>query len=109
MVHRQDGMPPAVRVAVGVLIAGLALLTAHNWLHMPWPPVLPGSWWNWLYNALEIGAVGLCGARAVVQRRNRAAWSTMTIGIAFFAAADVYYTLAFENVADVPVPSFDDA
>lgn len=53
------------RFGLGALAAGLALLTAHNWLHVAWPPVLPSSWWNWLYNALEIGAVALCAARAL--------------------------------------------
>jgi hypothetical protein len=58
-------MPLMARFGLGALAAGLALLTAHNWLHVAWPPVLPSSWWNWLYNALEIGAVALCAARAL--------------------------------------------
>ena len=32
--------------ALGALAAGLALLFAHNALGMPWPPVLPASWWE---------------------------------------------------------------
>jgi diguanylate cyclase (GGDEF)-like protein len=102
-------MPLAVRVSVGVLIAGLALLTAHNWLHVAWPPVLPGSWWGWLYNALEIGAVALCGARVMARRRNRTAWLAVTIGMAFFAAGDMYYMVVFQHLSNVPFPSIDDA
>jgi diguanylate cyclase (GGDEF)-like protein len=109
MIQRQDGMPRAVRLAVGALVAGLALLTAHNWLHVAWPPVLPSSWWDWLYNALEIGAVGLCGARAVTRRRDRAAWLAVTIGMALFASADMYYTLVWGDASTVPYPSFADA
>jgi two-component system, cell cycle response regulator len=102
-------MPRVVHFAIGVLIAGLALLTAHNWLHMAWPPVLPSSWWDWLYNALELGAVALCGARAVVRRRNRAAWAAVTLGMASFAAADMYYVLVWGDANTVPFPSLADA
>jgi two-component system cell cycle response regulator len=109
MSHRQERTPRAVQWAVGVLVAGLALLTAHNWLHVAWPPVLPSSWWDWLYNALEIGAVALCGARALARRRDRAAWLAVTIGMAFFAAADMYYSLTWGDADVVPFPSLADA
>ncbi|HET6867179.1 MAG TPA: diguanylate cyclase [Solirubrobacteraceae bacterium] len=109
MIHRQDDTPHAVRLAIGALVAGLALLTAHNWLHMAWPPVLPSSWWDWLYNALEIAAAVLCGARAVARRRDRPAWLAVTIGIALFAAADMYYSLAWGDANVVPFPSLADA
>jgi diguanylate cyclase (GGDEF)-like protein len=102
-------MPFAVRISVGVLVAGLALLTAHDVLHVAWPAVLPASWWDWLYNALEIGAAGLCGARAITRRRNRGAWAAVTIGMAFYAAGDMYYSLVFQNASNVPFPSIDDA
>ena len=102
-------MPVAARAAVGMLAAGLVLLTAHNWLHMGWPPVLPGSWWSWLYNALEVGAVGLCVARVVLRRRHRAAWLAIAVGMALFSAADVYYMLSWGDAAVVPFPSFADA
>ena len=95
--------------AVGALVAGLAMLTAHNWLHVAWPPVLPSSWWDWLYNALEIGAIALCGARALARRRDRAAWIAVTVGMAFFAAGDMYYGLAWGDANVVPVPSLSDA
>jgi two-component system, cell cycle response regulator len=109
MSHRQERTPRAVKWAVGVLVAGLALLTAHNWLHVAWPPVLPSSWWDWLYNALEIGAAALCGARALTRRGDRAAWLAVTIGIAFFAAADMYYSLTWGDADVVPFPSLADA
>lgn len=109
MMQRQAGTPRALQFAIGVLIAGLALLTAHNWLHVAWPPVLPGSWWDWLYNAIEIGAVAVCGARAVVRRRDRAAWAAVTLGMASFAAADMYYSLVWGDANTVPFPSLADA
>jgi two-component system, cell cycle response regulator len=109
MSQRQERTPRAVQAAIGALVAGLALLTAHNWLHVAWPPVLPSSWWDWLYNALEIGAVALCGARALARRRDRSAWIAVTIGMAFFAAADMYYGLAWGDANVVPFPSLADA
>lgn len=108
MVYRQDGSPLAVRLAIGVLIAGLALLTAHNWLHMPWPAILPATLWDWLYNALEIGAAGLCAARALLRRDDRAAWFAVALGLALFAAGDMYYSLVWGDANSVPVPSIAD-
>ena len=109
MIKRRDSTPSTARLAVGVLVAGLALLTAHNWLDVAWPPVLPSSWWDWLYNALEIGAVALCGARALTQCRDRAAWVAVTIGMAFFAGADIYYMVVWGDANVVPFPSLADA
>ncbi len=108
MVCRQDGAPLAVRLAIGVLIAGLALLTAHNWLHVGWPAILPATWWDWLYNALEIGAGGLCAMRALSRRDDRIAWSAVAIGLALFAAGDMYYSLVWGDASIVPVPSIAD-
>jgi hypothetical protein len=42
-------MPLAARLALGTLVAGVLLLTAHNWLHLGYPAVLPASRWDWLY------------------------------------------------------------
>ncbi len=109
MGYRQDGAPLAARLGVGVLAAGLVLLTTHNWLHVAWPPVLPVSWWDSLYNGLEIGAVGLCGARALARRRNRAAWAAIAVGLALYAGGDMYYTLAWGDATVVPNPSTADA
>jgi two-component system, cell cycle response regulator len=102
-------MPLAAGLGVGMLAAGLALLAAHNWLHMGWPPVLPGSWWGWLYNALEIGATAVCAMRVLAWRRNRAAWLAITLGLAMFAGGDLYYMLVWGDVSVVPFPSLADA
>src|SRR5437763_8164676 len=107
MSHRQERTPRAVQWAIGALVAGLALLTAHNGLHVAWPPVLPSSWWDWLYNALEIGAIALCVARALSRRRDRAAWFAVAIGMAFFAAAGLYYSVKWPTATNVPFPSID--
>jgi diguanylate cyclase (GGDEF)-like protein len=102
-------MPLAARLALVVVVAGLGLLTAHNWLHVGYPPFLPAGWWDWLYQALEIAGAALCGARAVVRRRDRVAWSAIALGLALYAAGDLYYQLAWGDANSVPVPSMSDA
>jgi diguanylate cyclase (GGDEF)-like protein len=109
MAHGQEGIPLATRLALGLLVAGLGLLTAHNWLHVGYPPPFPASWWDWLYNALEIGGTAVCAARAVARRRDRAAWSAIAVGLAFYSAGDLYYSLAWGDANTVPVPSMADA
>jgi len=95
--------------ALGALVAGLALLFAHNTLGMPWPPVLPASWWEWLYSAIEFGAVAVCAARALGRPEERLAWLIIAIGLLAFSVGDVYYTAVFQNADSVPFPSIDDA
>ena len=96
-------------VALGTLVAGLALLFAHNALGMPWPPVLPASVWEWLYSAIELGAVAVCAARALGRPGERLAWLIIAIGLLAFSVGDVYYTAVFQNAESVPFPSIDDA
>jgi two-component system, cell cycle response regulator len=91
------------------LVLGLALLAAHNGLGMPWPPVPPASWWEWLYSAIELGAVALCAARALGRPGERLAWLIIALGMLSFAVGDIYYTLVFQNAKTVPFPSIDDA
>ncbi len=99
-------MPAGARAATGVIAAALALLGAHNALGMGWPAIPPGSWWAYLYNAIELAAVGLCAARVVVRRRDRAAWAAITASLLLFSAGDLYYSVVFGANADsVPTPS----
>jgi two-component system, cell cycle response regulator len=98
-----------MRWTLAALVAALALLAAHNALGMPWPPVLPASWWEWLYSAIEIGAVAVCAARAFGRRGERLAFAVIALGLLSFSAGDIYYTLVFEHAASVPFPSIDDA
>lgn len=95
--------------ALGVVVAGLAVLSAHSALGMPWPPVLPASWWKWLYSAIEFGAVGVCAARALGRPGERLAWLIIAVGLLAFSVGDAYYTLVFENADSVPFPSIADA
>src|SRR4051812_18061307 len=72
-------------------------------------PVLP-SVWDKAYNATEFLAVAACGLRAWrAAGAERAAWAGLTLGLFGFAAGDVYYTAALQNLASPPYPSPADA
>src|SRR5437588_2078223 len=64
---------------------------------------------DWAYNIAECVAAVLVLARARVIRAERTAWLTLGIGIAMFAAADLYYTLVLEPMGNPPSPSPADA
>jgi two-component system, cell cycle response regulator len=62
-----------------------------------------------LYHLLEIAAAAFCLSRAVLYRRNRAAWLAVGLGITSFAAGDFYWTFFLADDESVPYPSFADA
>jgi two-component system, cell cycle response regulator len=105
----RERVPTPAKVAAAVILGALAILFAHDGLKLPYPGLAPASWWNWLYNAIEVAATGFCGARAVVRRRDRGAWIAITLGLAFFTAGDMYYSLVFGDSSNVPFPSVADA
>jgi two-component system, cell cycle response regulator len=105
----QARMPLAVKGLTGMVMAAVALLAAHNGLGVAWPPVLPASWWDWLYNAIELASVLLCGARVLLRSEDRGAWLAITIGLLLFGAGDLYYSLVWGDANSVPTPSVADA
>jgi diguanylate cyclase (GGDEF)-like protein len=62
-----------------------------------------------LYTALEIGAALFCLARPLLRPDNRLAWLAVGLGIAFFTAGDLYYSLFLSGDETIPYPSFADA
>jgi diguanylate cyclase (GGDEF)-like protein len=106
------GLP--ARVAVAVNASGLALVLAvlAQALYdsgLLGGPGLEGLFSGWIYNGTEVGAAALVLARALLVPRERLAWSLLALGIAAFAAGDIYYTVALEGIANVPTPSWSDA
>ncbi len=63
---------------------------------------------NWLYDAIVAGASVSCFARALVIRSERPAWLLMAAGLAFNAAGEIYYSLAFGESGTPPIPSVAD-
>ncbi len=102
-------MPRGVKLATAAVLAALGLLAAHNGLGLAYPALPPDSWWDYLYNAIELAAAALCGARVILRRRDRAAWLAVTIGLVLFSAGDLYYSLVWGDANSVPVPSPADA
>ncbi len=110
MGEAHDRMPVVAKVAAGGVIAALALLTAHNVFGVGWPAFPPAAWWDYLYYAIEFGAVALIAARVLVRPRDRGAWTAITLGLLLFSAGDLYLALAFGANADsAPTPSLADA
>ena len=62
-----------------------------------------------LYTALEFAAAAFCLARAVVYREHRLGWAAVGLGIACFAAGDVYFTFYLADLNPPPYPSLADA
>jgi two-component system cell cycle response regulator len=98
--------PRALTVLLAVALVGLLAHAAHASFG------LGGSGANtffkdYVYDGVMIAAASLCIARAALERRERIAWLMLGIGLASYAAGEVYYSLAFGG-ADAPVPSIAD-
>jgi diguanylate cyclase (GGDEF)-like protein len=92
-------------VLAGLTLA-LALYVARLTVGWDWP-----GWTDVLYHSIEIGAVIACAWRALTVPVERAAWACMTAALAVYAAADIYWSVAFADIPaeDIPYPSVDDA
>src|ERR1700722_7791933 len=106
------GLTPSTRA--GVRAVGFILTLAVTALALHDSGVLGGAsldglFNEWVYNGTEILAAALVLARAVLIRRERRAWLPLAVGIACFAAGDLYFTLVIEHMSVVPTPSPSDA
>jgi two-component system, cell cycle response regulator len=64
---------------------------------------------SWVYLGIEVLVCALVLTRAFAAPADRGAWLALGIGVAFYTAGDLYYTLFLENAASVPSPSPADA
>ena len=64
--------------------------------------------YDWLYDAVIISGAVSCLTRAAVVRHERLPWLIFGIGLAFNAAGEVYFSLAFGDSGNVPIPSLAD-
>jgi diguanylate cyclase (GGDEF)-like protein len=95
--------------AVGLLLVlAVAALAMHD-LGLLGPSSLDGLFNDWVYNGAEVIAGALVLARALLVRPERGAWMMLALGIAFFAAGDIYYTIVIEQMSSPPSPSLSDA
>ena len=88
-----------------VAVGGLAM----NNLGLLGTRTFNGFFGDWVYNGSEVGAAALVLARALLVRAERGAWLMLALGIGFFAAGDIYYTLVIEPMSTPPSASLADA
>jgi two-component system cell cycle response regulator len=63
----------------------------------------------WVYHGALALASLTCFARAVVMRDQRLAWIAFGLGLLFWTAGDLYWTLTFSDLETIPYPSAADA
>jgi two-component system cell cycle response regulator len=64
---------------------------------------------TYVYTALIFIAALLCLSRAAAVRRERAAWLVLGLGLLFWSGGEIYYSIAWGDFADPPLPSVADA
>jgi two-component system, cell cycle response regulator len=86
------------------LVGGTIVVALHAWFGVGGPGLdvaLNGV----LYDAVVIGAAVACLLRAFAYRSERVAWLTLGLAVAFWAAAEVYWTAFIEDNPEAPYPS----
>jgi len=110
-VAREDWPSPAVRLALrGFAVVGalaVAFHLAHGQLGLG-GHALDTFTWDWLYDAIIVGAAASCLSRAALVPSERIAWLVLGTGLALDATGEIYYTLAFGNSGNPPIPSLSD-
>ena len=63
---------------------------------------------KWVNDAIPLTCTVVCLLRAQALRQERVAWILMGLGMAFWAAGNVWYSLYVINLNPLPVPSIAD-
>ncbi len=63
---------------------------------------------TWIYNALMLTGAVACLLRAVVVRREGAAWALLGVGLLLYTGGEIYYSAMLAGQASVPIPSLAD-
>ena len=95
--------------AVGALLTLAVLALALHDADVLGGRGLDGFFNDWVYNGIELAVAGLVLTRALLIRSERRAWMALAVGIAFYAAGDLYYTLFLEQAGSIPSPALSDA
>jgi two-component system cell cycle response regulator len=96
-----------LRIAVAVMAAGVAFHGARAVLGFGGRG-LESFTKNWVYTAIELMAVGVCGARVLRRPEDRWAWGLITSGLLTWTGGDLVWTLWLNNLSHPPFPSLAD-
>ncbi len=98
----------ALSAAFAAMAVAIAFQLAHVGLGLG-RPALDGFVKDGLYTAIELLAVGLCGARALTRRADRTAWILISGGLLAWTGGDLLWTVWLNFLANPPSPSVADA
>jgi two-component system cell cycle response regulator len=102
-------LSPSVRVALRGAGAALALAFLAFVLYTATPIGGEALFGTWIYCGVMIGASAICLARAVLVRRERAAWALIGMGLLIWTGGEIYYEATLAATGSVPIPSPADA
>jgi two-component system cell cycle response regulator len=94
-----------------IALAAMALAIAFHALHALFGlggSSLDGFNKDGVYTAIEFVAVGVCAARVLRRREDRAAWFLICLGLVAWTVGDLVWTVWLESLATVPYPSIAD-
>jgi two-component system, cell cycle response regulator len=96
-------------LAFAFVVMGLAVtLHAVHAVFGVGHPELDGFVTDWVYTAIELVAVAVCGGRALTRSQDRGAWLLITAGLIGWTGGDLVWTLWLNNVPNPPYPSIAD-
>ncbi|HEY7150954.1 MAG TPA: diguanylate cyclase [Solirubrobacterales bacterium] len=103
--------PREARLLVWMLLAASALcaLAYAAFIAAGQPARLENTASIWIYHGSLFLASLTCFVNAGLVRDQRAAWTAFGLGLLSWAVADLYWTLTYDDVANVPYPSLADA
>jgi two-component system, cell cycle response regulator len=92
---------------IGLVLVALLVVTAHSALGFGAPDY---SFFieNWVYDFVTVTCGLVLIARAALRREERLGWALLGGGLLFWGFGDMYWSVAYVNVADPPFPSLDD-
>jgi two-component system, cell cycle response regulator len=102
-------LSPPLRLALRAAGAVLVLAFLAFVLHVATGVGGEALFGTWVYCAVMLGAAASCLARAVLVRRERAAWLLIGAGLLVWTGGEIYYEAAVSATGSVPIPSPADA
>jgi len=96
-----------LRLCAALGVAVLAFHAAHHALGLGGRGIDYFTY-NWLYDAVVVGAAIACLVRCALVDRERLPWLVLGIGLLFDATGEIYYSLTWGDSGTPPIPSLAD-